>query len=112
MSPGELAHAYIGAVNAADEGALLALFGAGAVLHHPTGEHTGLVEIGAFYRDLVFAGKAELTLGEMLADERLAMFQLTASSPLDDHASVVRTMDVIVSDASGLIDELFVYYSS
>jgi hypothetical protein len=43
-------------------------------------------------------------------DDRCAMFELSATSPLAEDGSTVRTVDVVDTDASGRITRLAVYY--
>ena len=61
----------------------------------------------------MLAGKAELQLGRVVTDDgdTVAMFELTASSPLDNHMNVIRTLDVLDVNANGCITTLTVYYA-
>lgn len=105
-----VARCYVRAVNDADADTLMALFADDAVLHHPTGVYEGSTGIRQFYESLVFAGRAQLTPGRLLDGDGVAMLELTASSPLDDHEHVVRTLDVFDVSDQGRITRLAVYY--
>lgn len=105
-----VARRYVRAVNDADADALMALFADDAVLHHPTGVYEGPTGIRQFYESLVFAGRAELVPARLLDGDGVAMLELTASSPLDGHANVVRTLDVFDVNDQGRITRLTVYY--
>src|SRR5207244_623555 len=80
----DAAEAYVEAINAADLDALLELFADDAVLRHPIGVYEGAKALADFYQDVVFAGRASLTLTRLLADGRLAMFEVEASSALGE----------------------------
>jgi ketosteroid isomerase-like protein len=111
-SAARTAQDYVDAVNAADGDGLIRLFAADAVLNHPTGRFEGPEAIRGFYEDLVFAGRAVLTMGRILTDDedRVAMFELSATSPLAEDGQSVRTVDVLELDARGRVRALGVYY--
>jgi ketosteroid isomerase-like protein len=102
--------AYVRAVNAADLGALLELFTGDATLVHPIGTFSGAEELRGFYRDVVLAGQAQLSVGDVLAEGKLAMAELVATSPLDPDAGAVHAVDVFRVDEQGLIERLEIYY--
>jgi len=114
MSARGAALAYIAAVNAGDADRLMALFSDDAVMQHPTGEHAGIAKLREFYEGLILASRTELQAGRIVADEvdRVAMFELTASSPLDDHTNLLHAVDVLDCDDTGRIVRLAVYYAT
>ena len=104
--------AYCEAVHDLDLDRLLSLFAPDAVVAHPVGVYEGMAAIEGFYRDLVFAGQAQLKVGRLLTDDTgtIAMVELVGSSPLDDHERTVHALDVFDTDpATGLITVLTVY---
>jgi ketosteroid isomerase-like protein len=106
----EAAQAYVDAVNAGDLDTLLALFAKDAVLRHPSGMYEGTEALAGFYGDVVFPTKAFLTLTRLLADGPLAMFELSASSPLAELGATRDVLDSLTVDGDGRIISLDVYY--
>lgn len=105
------AERYVTAVNAANGDQLLALFAEQATLLHPTGRYDGHQAIRELYETIVFAGRAQLRPGRLLAEGDTAMLELFATSPLAEPGSPpLRTLDVFTVDAAGAITELVVYY--
>ena len=106
----EAAQAYVDAVNAADLDGLLDLFAKDAVLRHPSGVYEGVDALAGFYGDIVFPAKACLTVTRLLADGPLAMFELSATSPLAEPGASRDVLDSLTVDDDGRIVTLDVYY--
>lgn len=104
-----IVEAYVANINAGDHAGLLANFSAEAVLHHPAGTFTG-EELGAFYRDVVFAGQAVLTAGTVLVDGPIVMAEIAATSPLDPDGAALHALDVFRLTPDGRIAALDIYY--
>ena len=107
--------AYAASVTAHDLDGLLALFAEGAVLVNPFGTFTGTHELTGFYRDVVMAGQAEVSVGDVVegpgrAGEQVVMAEVTATSPLDPAAGTAYALDVFRLDGAGRITSLEIYY--
>lgn len=107
-----IAERYVRAVNDADEATLLALFSPDAVpvLRHPLGTFRGPAEIGGFYRDVVFAGKAQTEITRLVAGAGVEIAQIEATSPLGEPGNRAYAVDVFELDGRGLIVALDIYY--
>lgn len=102
---------YVDAVNAADGDALLALFAAGAVLHHPLGTYSGHDELRGFYDSVVFQGQAVTTLLSVEPIEGGELALLSATSKVSEpDAKPLHAADVFRLDADGRITELQIFY--
>lgn len=116
MSDGRsVVEAYARAVTDHDLAGLLGLFAEGAVLFNPLGTFTGTDELTGFYRDVVMAGQAQVSVGDVLegvaaAGERVVMAEVTATSPLDASAGTAHALDVFRLDGEGRITSLEIYY--
>ncbi len=104
------AQRYVTAVNDADEAALMALFAPDAVLRHPLGTYQGHDEIAAFYRDVVFAGKAQTEITRLVAGPGVEVAQIEASSPLGEPGNRAYAADVFTLGPGGVIQALEIYY--
>jgi ketosteroid isomerase-like protein len=102
--------AYVEAVNAADLGRLLELFAEGAVLENAVGAFTGRSAIAGFYRDVVFAGEARVSVDAVVVAPDAVTATLSATSPLDPGAATVRAIDVFRLDDAGRIVGLAIEY--
>jgi ketosteroid isomerase-like protein len=105
-----IADAYVGAVNAGDLEAILALCSPDAVLNNPAGTFTGLDEIRSFYGSVVLAGKARLTIRSVQAADRRVTAELTATSPLGQAGNELVAVDKFVLDDEGRIRSLEIVY--
>lgn len=101
---------YVGAVHARDADALAALFTPDGVLRHPAGTFTGPDEIAGFYRDVVIAGQARITVGAVLAGDGIVMAELAATSDLAPDAEATHAVDVFRLGPDGRIAALEIYY--
>jgi len=101
---------YVDAVHARDPEALAALFAPDGVLRHPAGTFTGPAEIAGFYRDVVIAGQARITVGAVLTGDGIVMAELAATSDLAPDAGATHAVDVFRLDADGCIAALEIYY--
>ena len=116
MSDGRtVVEAYAAAVTAHDLEGLLALFADGAVLVNPFGTFSGADELTGFYRDVVMAGQADVSVGDVVdgtgaAGERVVMAEVRATSPLDPGAGTAFALDVFRLDPAGRITSLEIYY--
>ena len=104
-----IVEAYVASINGGDPAVLLANFAEEAVLHHPAGTFSG-EELGAFYRDVVFAGQATLTSGTVLVDGSVVMAEIVARSPLDPDGPALHALDVFRLSPDGRFDALDIYY--
>jgi steroid delta-isomerase len=102
--------AYAAAINRDDLPALLALFTDDATLVHPAGTFAGADEIRGFYRDVVLAGRAVVSAGDVLADGALVMAEIRATSSLDPDGATAHAVDVFRLDEHGRIARLEIYY--
>jgi len=103
------AERYVEAVNKADITALMALFAPGAVLRHPTGTHDSSDKIQGFYENIVFRGKAALTMTKLLDTPEFSMLEMYAVSPFrPDHKQWA--VDVFEVGGGGLVTQLSIYY--
>ena len=107
---------YVAAINAGDADAVVALFADEAVLVNPLGTFTGSDEITGFYRDVVVAGQAVLTIGEVVVDATdgsagaVVTAEVVAASPLDPDGGQLVADDVFHLDAAGRITRLEITY--
>ncbi len=99
---------YVDAINGKDLPALLALFAEGARLVHPFGEFTG-DEVSEFYGNTVMEADTKLTVRHAVAEERSAVIEVSARSPLAPDQDQL-AVDVFDVDADGKITELRIYY--
>jgi len=111
----EVVEAYAAAVTDHDLDGLLSLFADGATLVNPLGTFNGVDELTGFYRDVVMAGQAQVSVGDVVdgdgaAGERVVMAEVRATSPLDPAAGTAYALDVFRLDASGRITSLEIYY--
>mgnify|MGYP003348982703 FL=1 len=106
-----IVEAYAAAVNAADLDALVGLFADGAVLVNPVGTFTGPIEIAGFYRDVVLAGQAVITVGALGTVGPTVTAELLARSPLDPDGEPLRAIDEFRLDADGRIARLEIRYT-
>jgi ketosteroid isomerase-like protein len=100
---------YAAAINAGDLAAVTALFADGASIVHPIGTFADRDQIRDFYRDVVLAGQAALTIGDVLADGDVVMAEIVATSPLDPSAGSVHAIDVFRLAGDGRIERLKIY---
>ena len=112
---------YVAAINAADADAVVALFADEAVLVNPLGTFTGSDEITGFYRDVVVAGQAVLTIGAVTvvdavdgsadgsAGGPVVRAEVIATSPLDPDGGRLVADDAFHLDA-GRITRLEITY--
>ncbi|MGW2659638.1 nuclear transport factor 2 family protein [Nocardia tengchongensis] len=105
-----IAEDYVRAVNAADEPALLALFAIGAELRNPRGTFSGHDEIAGFYRNVVFAGRAQTRITRVIPGPAVEVAQLEATSPLGAPGNRTYAIDVFTLDPDGRIATLEIYY--
>lgn len=110
MTSHPIVKAYVDAVNTADLDAMVKLFTTDGEIVHPLGTFTGPGEIAGFYRDVVFAGQAAVTAGDVLTADRLVMAEISATSPLDPNAGTAYAIDVFRLDPGGRITSLEIYY--
>lgn len=103
--------AYVAAVNAADLEALVELFADDAVLENPLGTFTGRVEITGFYRDVVLAGQAVITVGSVEVAGPVVTAELLARSPLDPDGEPLRAVDEFRPGPDGRIAHLTIRYT-
>lgn len=105
---------YADAINARDPDSLAALFADGAVLDHPVGRYEGVDAIRGFYRDVVLAGEAVVSVGRTVSQESAAgstvVAWVSATSPLDPSAGAAHAIDVFDLDGDGRIVALEIYY--
>ncbi|MFN8040074.1 MAG: nuclear transport factor 2 family protein [Acidimicrobiales bacterium] len=105
---------YVAAINAADAEAVVALFTDEAVLVNPLGTFTGSEEITGFYRDVVVAGQAVLTIGAVDVEPgpgtTVVRAEVIATSPLDPEAGQLVADDAFHLDAAGRITRLEITY--
>ena len=101
---------YAAAINEGDLAAVTALFSDGASLVHPVGTFTDRDQISDFYRDIVLAGQAVLSIGDVLADGDLVMAEIVATSPLAPSAGAAHAIDVFRLTSDGRIERLEIYY--
>jgi SnoaL-like domain len=104
------ARRYVAAVNDADEPGLMTLFAADAVLRHPLGTFHGTGAIAGFYRDVVFAAKAQTEITRLVTGPAVEVAQIEASSPLGEPGNRTYAVDVFTLGAGGLIQALEIYY--
>ena len=102
--------AYVAAVHARDPDALAALFAPDGVLRHPAGTFSTAEEIAGFYRDVVVAGRARVTVGAVLEGDGIVMAELAATSDLAPDAGATHALDVFRLDPAGRITSLEIYY--
>lgn len=102
--------AYAAAIDASDLAALTALFDPGATLVHPIGTYDGIDAIRDFYDQVVLAGQARLSIGDVLAEGPLVMAEIAATSPLDPNAGSAYAIDVFRLADDGRIRRLEIYY--
>ena len=116
MSDGRsVVEAYARSVTDHDLDGLLGLFAADARLVNPLGTFTGTDKLTGVYRDVVMAGQAQVSVGDVVegvgaAGERLVMAEVTATSPLDPSAGTAFALDVFRLDGEGRITSLEIYY--
>jgi ketosteroid isomerase-like protein len=102
--------AYAAAIDTGDLTALVALFDPDATLVHPIGTYDGIGAIRDFYEQVVLAGQARLTIGDVLTDGTVVMAEIAATSPLDPNAGTAHAVDVFRLVGNGRIGRLEIYY--
>lgn len=110
-NPPSVVDAYVAAINAADLDGLVGLFAPDAVLVNPVGTFTGTAEIRGFYRDVVLAGQAVLTVGTVDTAGPAVTAELLARSPLDPDGEPLRAIDRFRVGADGRITTLEIHYT-
>jgi hypothetical protein len=104
-----IAERYIEAVNRAEIGTLMGLFGPTARLRHPAGTFADADSIRTFYETVVFAGRAMTEIEAQFADGGTEILQIRACSPLGTPGEYVYAADVFTI-RDGLIERLDIYY--
>ena len=106
----DAAQAYVEIVRAADMDRLLALFHPEAVVRNQLGTYEGHDQIAGFYRDVVFAGKAQPEIVRLMEVGDAAMAELAATSPLGRPDQVAYAVDIFHVDDAGLVTKLDIFF--
>jgi ketosteroid isomerase-like protein len=105
----DVARRYVELLRAEDLGGLLQLFAPDARLNSDIACYEGRDQIGKFYRDVSFAGKARPEVVRIMEEGDVTMMEVAATSVFLRADQIAHAVDVFHFGPDGLIVQLDIY---